>query len=44
MLNEAPEFQEVMNTLVAKDKIETGRSLAGYQMKKNPTRDILFQK
>ena len=42
--NIAAEFQEVMSTLVAVDIEETNRSLAGYQIKKNPTHDIMFQK
>jgi hypothetical protein len=33
-----------MKTLVANDTFETSKSLAGYQMKKNPARDIMFQK
>lgn len=42
--NVAPEYQEVLNTLIAVDIVETNRSLAGYQIKKNPTHDIMFQK
>jgi hypothetical protein len=34
--NVAAEFQEVLSTLVAVDIEETNRSLAGYQIKKNP--------
>lgn len=37
-------FQEVLDTLVAVDINETNRSLAGYQVKKNPVHDIMFQK
>lgn len=44
MVNVAPEFQDVMKTLVAADIQETSRSLAGYQIKKNPVHDIMFQK
>lgn len=44
MLIVAAQFQEVMRTLVANDTIETNKSLAGYLMKKNPVRDIMFQK
>jgi hypothetical protein len=31
-----PEFQEVLNTMVAVDITDTNKNLAGYQMKKNP--------
>lgn len=33
-----------MNTMVAADIVETNKSLAGYQVKKNPTHEVMFQK
>lgn len=33
-----------MNTMIADDITETTKSLAGYQMKKNPAHEIMFQK
>jgi hypothetical protein len=35
---------EVLNSLVAADLVETNKNLAGYQMKKNPVHQIMFQK
>lgn len=42
--NKDAKFQEVLNTMVATDIIETNKTLAGYEMKKNPDREIMFQK
>lgn len=30
--------------MVATDIIETNKTLAGYEMKKNPNREVMFQK
>jgi len=43
-IREDVKFQEVLNTMVATDIIETNKTLAGYEMKKNPGREIMFQK
>lgn len=39
-----PDFQEVLNNMVAVDTLEKNRSLAGYQIKKSPDHGIIFEK